>query len=527
LRLRHSCALAAAAAISLWLAASAPAATVAIPGNPLTIHVGERGQLQAYRAGEPSGIFYEPATLAGDAGFFLAFPDPAFAPPALGNQVFGFEGSAGPFGLQNYTPQAQGPVTGTGTAADPFRQVTSYSAGSVVVNQTTTYVNGAQEFNLRWDVRNQTGSQLKFRAIVGADFFFEGSDVGTGIFTEGPPRFIGGTNADTGKSGGFVEVLGAPANSPAWSAYQALEFGGAPNQIWGKVQGAGDASTAGGTVFDNTVVGQPVDNAGGVEWVQNLTTPLANNTPTSFALVVRSAVPSALQLSPSNAGAPQGVPITITATATDSAGVPYAGRRLRWTITGVNPATGAASLAANGTAPIVDPGTNAGADTVVAFVDFNDNGVREPAEPQASALATFIDNIAPDCRVRITGDRPGGGGVGKPLVITINCDSQARVAVRTVLTARGGSSAAQLRRRRTVRIRLRRKIATVQPGARTPIRIRVPKRVARKYAGRTFIARVTATVTDSAGNRAVDKTKKRIKFAKLKKRRRAAPTPRG
>jgi hypothetical protein len=523
LRLRLCSALAAATALTLALAASASAATVAIPGNPLTVYVGDQGQLQALRSGATARIFFDPGVDAGDAGFFLAFPDANFAPPALDNKVFGFDGSAGPFfpDDQLYTPGAQDPVSGSGTAADPFRQVTRYSAAGVVqVTQTTTYVNGAQEFTVRWDVLNQTGGPLKFRAIAGADFFFEGSDVGTGIFTEGPPRFIGGTNADTGNSGGFVEVL---ENSPQWSAYQALEFGGGPDQIWGKVQGAGAQATAAGTVFDNSVVGEPVDNAGGVEWVQSMTTPLANNATTSFALLIRNAVPSALQLSPSNAGAPQGVPVTITATATDSTGRPYAGRRLRWNITGANPGSGSTLLAANGTGAIVDPGRNAGADTIVAFVDFNDNGAREAVEPQASALATFIDNVAPDCIVRVRGDRPVGGGPGRPLVITVNCDSQARVTVNTVLTApaqrRRLSSAAQRRRRRAVRVRLPRVSTTVLPGARTPVRVRIPKRVARKYAGRTLTARVTATVVDTAGNRAVDRTKKRIKLARRKKKR--------
>jgi hypothetical protein len=513
-------ALAAAAVLCALTAGSAAADTVAIPGNPLTVHLGEQGQLQAFRAGQASGIFYAPSDPYGDAGFFLAFPDETGAPSGLDHRVFGFEGSAGPSGLEPYVPATAGPVTGSGTAADPFSQITIYSAGAVNVHQTTTYVNGVQEFTVRWDVENTTGAPLRFRALAGADFFFDGSDIGTGIYTDGPPRFIGGTNADSGNSGGFAEVLGPPADSPPWSAYQALEFGGDATQIWGKIQGAGDDGTETSTVFDNSVVGEPVDNAGGVEWDGFLTTPLPAGDTASFALVVRSAVPTALQLSPPNAGAPQRVPITFTATAVDSSGIPYAGRTLRWAITGFNPLSGSVVLDAAGRASIVDPGTNAGADTVVAFVDFNNNGVREPVEPQASALATFLDNIAPDCRVRVTGDRVGGG---QPLVITVNCDSGATMTVRTVLIVpprRAGGSEASQRRRRPVRIRLRRKRVNIVANARTPVRIKIPKRVARKYAGRTLRARVTATVFDAAGNSAVDRATKRIKLKKLRKKRR-------
>jgi hypothetical protein len=118
-------------------------------------------------------------------------------------------------------------------------------------------VNGAQEFLVRWEVKNASASApLHLKAMVAADFYFDGSDRGTGIFTEGPPRFIGGTNADTGNSGGFIKVL---STSPPWSHYQALEFGGAAHQVWGKI--AASASSTDPS-FDDTVIGDQVDNAG-------------------------------------------------------------------------------------------------------------------------------------------------------------------------------------------------------------------------------------------------------------------------
>ena len=128
----------------------------------------------------------------------------------------------------------------------------------------------------------------------------------------------------------------------------------------------------------------------------------------TFSLVARSAVPSALQLNPPNAGSPKGVPINFTAAAVDTTGTPYAGRTLRYAITGANnPGDRAGRRSApHGNAVITDPGTNAGADTVVAFVDFNNNGTREPAEPQASALATFVDSIPPSCTSRSAATGP-------------------------------------------------------------------------------------------------------------------------
>src|SRR5262249_3626732 len=176
-------------------------------------------------------------------------------------------GTAGPWLTTEYTPHTQEPAAGSGTAGDPLTQVTTYAVRPaatdlVTVVQTTSYVNGSQEFAIRWDLRNGSGAPLAFKALAAADFFFDGSDRGTGVFTEGPPRFVGGTNADTGNSGGFLEVLGAPSNSPPWSAYQALAFGAADDEVWGKVQNAAATTSPS---FDSTVVGEPVDDAGGVE----------------------------------------------------------------------------------------------------------------------------------------------------------------------------------------------------------------------------------------------------------------------
>ena len=489
-----------------------------IPGNPLTVHVGQRGQLQAFRAGDPTGIFYNPTDQVGDAGFFLAFPVgiPGSATPV----VYGFTGRAGPDGLTDYAPVSKGAPTGTGTSASPRTQVTTYDAGPLRVTQTTTYVDGTSQFRMRWAVHNNAGVPVRFKALAGADFYFDGSDRGTGIYVNGPPRFIGGTNADSGNSGGFSEVTGAPSTSPPWSAYQALPYGGGTGEIWGEIQTAAATSTA---TFDNSVVGTPVDNAGGVEWDQYAVTGLPANGDRVFELIAKSAVPQPLQLTPPNAGSPRGVPINFTATAKNTEGVPYAGQTLRYRIVGANPGSGSVGLNAAGSAIITDPGTVAGADTVIAYVDFNKNGTREPAEPQASALGTFVDKIAPSCKVKVSGDRPGGGGAGKPLVISVNCNEPAQVKVSTTLTPLGAASAradAAARRKRRRPIRLKSVTKTVQPGKSVPLKLKIPKSVRRKYAGKTLRAKITIKVTDPSKNVKTIKRSKKIKLRKLARKRR-------
>jgi hypothetical protein len=525
---RLATALVAVCAALATTAGAAFAEPVAIPGNPMTVYVGPQGQLQAYLSGAEDGIYYDPSQQLGDAGFFIAGRE-----GPLGTKVWGFEGTAGPHGLEGYEAVSQGPVTGSGSAADPFSQVTEYRVpvgGGLRITETTTYVNGATEFRNKWVVTNEYGSSLYFRAFAAADFYFEGDDRGTGVFTQGPPRFIGGTNVDTGRSGGYVEVTGGSSLSPPWTHYQELAW----PDIWESViEKAGESATH----FNDTVDPNDEDNAGGVEWDQYETTGLANGSSATYEVIARVAVPAALKLDPTNAGAPQGVPINITGTALDSVGQPYAGQALRYSISGVNPGSGVLTLNSSGQAVITDPGTNAGGDTISAFVDFNGNGVRDPDEPQASALATFVDSIPPSCKVTVKGDRPGGkGGAGNALVISVNCDETTSLTVHATLflptiqrhRKAHRSSAMSARKRgkghgkKRHRIKLPKSTATIPPGADTPVKVKVPKGIARKYAGRKLTVKLVATVTDGSGNTTtVRKTSKvRIAQPKHKKHRR-------
>lgn len=490
---------------------SFPAAALAdtatpLGGNPLNVFVGERGQLQAFRAGSESGIFFAPTDQAGDAGFFIAYPSGPPGEPTP--QVFGFSGSAGPGGLEEYDVVSQSLVSGAGTAADPLKQVTVYKAAVLTITQTTTYVNGSQEFRVHWDVHNESGSPASFKALAAADFYFQGDDAGTGIFTAGPPRFIGGTNLDSGSSGGFVEAAGS--GLLPWSAYQALEYGSGADQVWGKIEGSAGSTTAS---FDNTVLEQPADNAGGVEWDQPVTAPLAGGATQPFELIVRSAVPSALQLNPTNAGSRQGVPINITATAVDTSGVPYAGKTLHYAISGANTLSGSATLNAAGSAVVTDPGTNAGTDTVVVFLDLDNNGTRSPTEPQASAQATFVDSVPPNCTVKVSGTLVGGTGNGKPLVVQINCGEGATVTTATTLEPVSGGKARVSKKK--VKIKLKPVTVKVKAGKKAKVKIKIPSKVRKKYAGSKMKATIKVTAKDQAGNKKTTKKKTKIKLAPI------------
>ncbi|HEX5923459.1 MAG TPA: hypothetical protein VFY45_06480 [Baekduia sp.] len=203
--------------------------------------------------------------------------------------------------------------------------------------------------------------------------------------------------------------------------------------------------------------------------------------------------------------------------------MPYAGRALRYSITGVNVGSGAVTVGSDGNAVITDPGTNAGADTVVAFLDFNNDGTRQAAEPQASALATFVDSVAPTCAVKVSGDRPGGsGGAGKPLVITVNCNEASTVTVQTTLQPRSSRTRAatvdkKKPKKKKVTIKLKTATITVLPGQKVPVALKLSSAVRKKYAGKTLTATMTVTARDASGNVRKTKATRTVKLAKLKK----------
>ncbi|MEV4419113.1 hypothetical protein AB0L40_03950 [Patulibacter sp. NPDC049589] len=520
--------------------ASAQSDTTASPlgGSPMNVFVGPRGQLQGFYAGQEKGIYYSPTKQVGDAGFFLAFPEAGNGPSGVSGSVFGFAGSA--FGdddgddISPYTPRSQSPTTGTGTAADPFRQITRYDVDAygdatedtaAEVTQTTTYVNGEGLYRVRWDVRNTSGGPLNLRAIVAADFYFDGDDTGTGVFTAGPPRFVGGTNVDTGRSGGFEEAQG-PGTTP-WTRYQALPYGGTdePGSVWNTVRHAADDGEDG---FDDTVVGGQVDNAGAAQWDDWAGGGgLPAGATATYQVVARAAIPAALQLTPPNAQTQQGTPLGYTAAITDTDGRPiFVGRTLRYTIAGANAGGGTLPIGADGHATIVNPAANLGQDTTVVYLDLNDDGVRDASEPQASVVSSVVDTIPPVCSSRVPSSVVGGRGKkAKAFQVVVTCDSPAtldgtvRLSVRTkkhVTVRRHGK---KVRRTKVVKVNvaLGGRRTSVAPGVPATLSFPVPASAAKRYGKLSALGLATLAATDASGNRSAFKASRAVKLADGKK----------
>ncbi len=398
-------------ALLLVLAAGAGAAApVTLPGAPLSVAVGPLGQCQSSYVGLGNN-FYPAEGALGDCGFFLGFPErgnPAF----LQKQVFGFHGVQGPDLSAQYTPLSQGLPTGTGTPSDPYEQLTTFKLGDtasakegdyVLVEETTSYVDGQAQFRSTFDVENVTGraptpglspapaASLRFQAIYAGDLLTGGSDFGTGVLLAGPPLLVGGQDEASGVLGGLVQ---APPPSPPWASYEAGCWNVVPEPegrcanasasdggIWAAVRAASGEAPA----FNDVIDPASIDDGAGVSWGDHLAKPLAPGERATYSIVNRADVPSALSVTPLAQSQTVGQTATITVAATDTAGVPYANRPIVYTIGAANPKSGSVLTDASGVATLSYTGTAVGADALALFLDLNGSGTRTPRDPAAAA----------------------------------------------------------------------------------------------------------------------------------------------
>jgi hypothetical protein len=386
------------AAVPTVASAQSSETAVTIPGSPLSVYVGPRGECQSSYLinGLVAGNYFYGGNQVGDCGFFLSFPKEVSGkanPVPLQGQTFGFDGAAGPSveAEDVYVPLSQSPVTGTGTSATPFTQTTIFQAKHGVtveaeITETTTYVNGQPQFTSTYTVKNTLGATIYFHAMYAGDLYVNGDDRGIGVFLGGPPRFIGGQNTNSGVIGGFQEVTPWRDWQEAyWSSATGPSVG--DNGIWHDVETAGAFE---GSIFNNTIEPAELDNGAGVDFDQNLEAGLAAGKEASFTIINRTQVPNALTFSPASQTLTQGQTETVTATALDTASQPYAGKALRYTVTGANPQSGAVTTNAAGQAQVSYVGNNPGADTIQMYVDLGGSGTQIPNDPAGTATVTWL-----------------------------------------------------------------------------------------------------------------------------------------
>jgi hypothetical protein len=175
-----------AAAILAWPAGSRGAAhaagtpaDIASSGPLAHIYVGEDLSCQVAQANAPTFAFYPGSLTLADCGTFLAVNGALYAP-----DFFSHEGTnTVELGVYTpFTPVSQSPVTGSGTAADPWQVSTVVDAGTtgVRLTETTSYVAGEPSYRTDIEIAVTGANPASIKLYRGGDCQLGASNFGYG-----------------------------------------------------------------------------------------------------------------------------------------------------------------------------------------------------------------------------------------------------------------------------------------------------------------------------------------------------------
>jgi len=148
--------------------------------GPLTnLYLGEDASVQIAYAGDSDYQFYPPDTKPGDGGTLLVVNDNLYAPD------FNNHGRTATWALDSYTPftsVSQTTVTGSGTAANPYKVVTVVDVGStgLQLTHTDTYVVGEESYRTDVELSNSSSDVQNMILYRAADCYLNESDFGYG-----------------------------------------------------------------------------------------------------------------------------------------------------------------------------------------------------------------------------------------------------------------------------------------------------------------------------------------------------------
>jgi hypothetical protein len=358
------------ACVALGAPASAQAADGLIDGSPLNVYANDVGRLQAGFDGVASGEFYTGALMPNDGGISVAVQ-------AGSANAFTVYGRAGGRAL---TPVSAPAVTGNGSAGSPWRLTTAFRAtdpatgGDLLdITEAVDYVNGTGDMTVTYTL-SAPAPLTNVRLYHSASVLPASSYLATGFLQPGPPRRVGAQalGRDSGGSDSLVEVT-------PWSAFQEATASTISNAI--------SAVSPAAPGFNNTVDATRTSNGPGIGAQWNLGT---LGSPATVAVTWHFSRTTSLALAVPSVAATAGSTVQVPVTALNNDGAPDAGLPVRYTITGVNPGSGAVTTAANGTALISWLGAKVGTDTLTAFVDRDGNGTWDVnTEPRQIVTVTI------------------------------------------------------------------------------------------------------------------------------------------
>ena len=159
-------------AISNWTTSALAAQAITSSGPLTSIAISDTLNCSVNHTGDSSGEFFDDTA----CGTFAAVGGSIYGPPSIpaGANVVNSPNFVG------FTPVSQSAVTGSGTAANPFKIVTVVDAGTtgVRLTETDTYVVGQETY--RTDVSVASTSQQSIVLFRAGDCFLQDSDTGFG-----------------------------------------------------------------------------------------------------------------------------------------------------------------------------------------------------------------------------------------------------------------------------------------------------------------------------------------------------------
>jgi hypothetical protein len=231
--------------------AAVPAVDIGSPSGPLTqVSVGNDLSCQVKHTGDTSLEFFPSSSTPGDCGTFLVVGGTLFTPD-FSNHDSSATSSLGTHTA--FTPGSQTAKTGAGTSSNPFKVVTTASAGGtgVSITQTDSYVQGQESYRTDVTITNGGGGPQTIVLYRAGDCFLQNSDSGFG--------FTGATNS-----------VGCSANANNTPAGRIEEFfpitGG--NQFLEDTYSNVWAAIGTQNPFPNLCVqcASQVDNGAGISW---------------------------------------------------------------------------------------------------------------------------------------------------------------------------------------------------------------------------------------------------------------------
>jgi hypothetical protein len=231
--------------------AAADEQTIVASGPIQSIDLGDDLGCQVGYVNDTDFEFFPPSTSPGDCGTFLAVDGTLYAPAFMSH---GATATGGLGDFVPFDPVSQTGVVGSGSAADPYRVTTvvNASGSGLQVSETTSYVAGADSYQVTTTVENLTTTPTAAVLYHAGDCYASGSDIGFGF-----------TRTEIGAAG----CSQSANNSPAGRTIQMAPLSSGSHYYEGFYRDVWEQIATQVSLPDTCSCDEHIDNGVGLSWV--------------------------------------------------------------------------------------------------------------------------------------------------------------------------------------------------------------------------------------------------------------------